>query len=180
MGERSYLGFSTLNLKDKKRFTEWLVAEKAFNNNDDGLLDSVKFKHPKDEEYYNGDLYLSWQDWKIHGYWYSDFCDFVLKLQELGVRGVMGLSYTNGQDYNILFSEKGVYVLYYTEPQYDDDYEEILNEKEIEEKGVIDIMQLVYSKTPGMLHGNKNTDFRIVDKSLWGPILKENEEAKKE
>lgn len=119
MGERSSVNYCELYLVDGAILDDVIMAKKIAGD-EDYLWSSIskqdKLHYGRDESAY----FIDWDDWKIFGYFYSDFCGFINELQELGLRGHVSLCFTDGMDYKISFEDDGVYCIKYGTPKEDE------------------------------------------------------------
>ena len=136
MGSYSFMGYCDLKIVDKNEFVQWLVTEKVgCNEYMKHLFDSVGFEDKEGFGDDDSELFCYWNEWKIQSYWYDSFCCFLTKLQK-HVRGIVLMEFENGQEFKIVFCDKGVYVVFYTTPEYGDDdeeYDNIINQDKLSE-----------------------------------------------
>lgn len=104
--------YKGLTEKEIKQIKREAVALHISDLEVNGLQESVKFEYDE--------IILDWDDWKIQGYWYDDFCELCFYLWHSGLRGEINLSYQGYQDYIIRFEEDTIYVDFYEEQDYDE------------------------------------------------------------
>lgn len=111
MGERSSVSSAELETVDDKKFLASFMAEKLSARKE--LLyhfESIKFVEKNECQYQTeGEIWVDWDDWKIQGYWYKEFCEFLNILQKCGLRGQVDLQYSDGTPYTIRFETDGVF-----------------------------------------------------------------------
>lgn len=106
MGDRSSVNYCELQVNDLNKFMEHVISEKVACHPDEKYLwDSIELK--------NNEIYLDWDDWKIHSYWYDSFQLFCLKLREIGLRGCISLIFIDGYEYIIHFNEDNIKVTFH-------------------------------------------------------------------
>ena len=146
MGMRSLMSCSNLELVDKEKFIEELVAKKVSGGKYKDYWDAVKLGEEMDTDYgEEGDLCLDINDWKIQGYWYESFCKWLCQLQEMGVRGEINLDCEGTQEYKIIFTFDGVFTRIGPQLEFDEKTDEYQEPEDnswityiVTEKGLVD------------------------------------------
>jgi len=111
MGDRSSMDYIDLEIEDVDKFISNLMAEKVGCKPDDRYyFDSIKLSSKETCHYENNnsEVWIDWDDWKIQGYWYEPFCNFLTILHKCGMRGEICLTFCDGSPYYIYFGDKGV------------------------------------------------------------------------
>lgn len=121
-------------------------SERMYRENN-FILNKYLFENIKpiddDENYYDneGPIWFDWDNWKIQGYWYDDFCDFLDLLWFAGVRGEVHLDFETGQSYIIYFNEDKVIAEIFGDPEYNEEGD-IINEDKLDNSVEFDLSQL--------------------------------------
>jgi hypothetical protein len=92
------------------------------------------FKNTEKNYYFDGELYLNIDGWKIQGYWYDTFCLFLHYLRLCGLKGRIEMNEEHDQDFYINFNDDSIMVEVCEAAEWDEVTETYIKESnEIEE-----------------------------------------------
>jgi hypothetical protein len=169
MGERSNLHECDLKITDHSTWQIYSFLKTQRQNEND------YYKYVTVE---NNNVLLDIDYWKIHGYWYKDFCNWMIELQKAKIRGVIYLD-LYGQDYNIYLRDEGVFVAIGVET----DYIESLNitfkrtpDETIEFSQIIDGMKIETADIPEDIIENFKDDNYPTLKEIFETLTTKEKE----